>query len=180
MKKEKKKEVLNWKKDMRIDEDALDVEWLEQAELATKWGEYYNELDDEVRRAEQNEKIVRSELILAINQDPLKYLGKDKKGVPIKPTDAKVEAAMRVQPEHQDAKERLIGALKARSDVDNAHKEISFTRKAALEQLGVLLAQNYFAGPKMPRDIRNERMKKENRDDTRSKANKRVRKMKRK
>jgi uncharacterized protein YdcH (DUF465 family) len=113
MKKEKKKEVLNWKKDMRIDEDALDVEWLEQAELATKWGEYYNELDDEVRRAEQNEKIVRSELILAINQDPLKYLGKDKKGVPIKPTDAKVEAAMRVQPEHQDAKERLIGALKA-------------------------------------------------------------------
>lgn len=163
---------MDYKKEVRIDEDALEIEWLEQAELAIKWGEYYNELEDEVRRAEQNEKIVRSELILKINQDPDKYLG-----MGIKATDAKVEAAMRTHKNHKAAKDRLLDALKSKSDAEVAYKEISYTRKAALEQLVTLHGQNYFAGPKMPRDIHKER---QNRETTRNKSNERVRKIRRK
>ena len=157
---------MNYERDFYIDHTALDVEWLEQASLAAKWGYYFNECKEEFTRAEENVKVVRSELILLINQDPDKYLGEG-----IKPTDAKVEAAVRTHKKHLAAKERWIKAMKTMNDAEVAKNEMSFTRKAALENLVTLHGQQYFAGPKMPRDLNKEF---EDRNVTRKVANKKV------
>jgi len=157
----------NYKRDMQIDDTALDIEWLEQAELAVKWGQLWADAQDELDRADENVKVVRSELLLKINQDPDKYLGNG-----VKPTDPKVEAAYRVHPDHIEAKERWLDALHQVNTLSIIKSEISYTRKAALENMVILHGQNYFAGPKMPRDLTTER---KNRDVTRQMANKRVR-----
>ena len=144
--------MMNYTKDIRISEDNLDVEWLEQAALAVKWGLYFNELDDEVTRATENVKVVYSELTLKINTFPEQYLGDS-----IKPTDEKVKAAAYAHADHLAAKERWMKALKEKADAEIVYKEISYTRKSALENLVTLHGQNYFAGPRMPRDLKTER-----------------------
>ncbi|MFW6272182.1 MAG: hypothetical protein ACOC2U_00165 [bacterium] len=159
-------------KDMYIDDTALDVEWTEQAELATEWGEKWVEAQDVFLRADENVKIVRSELILKINKNPEKYLGEG-----IKPTDAKIEAAYRVHPKHKEAKEQWLNAKKELADLEVAKNEIAFTRKSALENLVTLHGQGYFAGPSMPRDLNKERR---NRKVSRKENNKKVRSTKRK
>ncbi len=142
---------MNYKNDIRIDETALDVEWLGQAELAVKWGRLWSEAKDELDRADENVKVVRSELVLEINTDPEKYLGEG-----VRPTDAKVEAAYRVDERYKEAKERWLRAMKDFNDIDVVKNEISFTRKAALENMVQLHGQQYFAGPKIPRNLKNE------------------------
>jgi paraquat-inducible protein B len=159
---------MDYERDMMIDESSLDVEWLEQAPLATRWGMYYNECKDEFARAEENVKVVRSELVLEINKDPEKFLGKD-----VKLTDTKVEAAYRTHQKHLDAKERWLQAMKKMNDAEIVKNEISFTRKAALENLVDLHGQQYFAGPKMPRNLREER------DKVKERYNRKVRMRKR-
>lgn len=156
-------EVPNYIKDMYIDDTALDVEWAEQAELAVKWGSLWSEAKDELTRAEENVKVVRSELILRINKNPERYLGED-----VKLTDTKVEAAFRTHPKHKRAKERWMRALKKVQDLEIAKNEISFTRKAALENMVSLYISGYFAGPNVPRDLYKERR---NREKTRKESN---------
>jgi hypothetical protein len=145
---------MDYERDMHIDESSLDVEWLEQASLAVRWGKYYSECQEEFDAAEENVKIVRSDLILEINKNPEQYLGKD-----VKLTDMKVEAAYRLQKKHIEAKERWIRAKKKLMDAEVIKNEISFTRKAALENLVQLYISQYFAGPKVPRNLTQEREK---------------------
>jgi len=142
---------MNYQKDIVIDEEALDVEWLDQAELAIKWGKYWSRCKEEFTRSEENVKLVRSELIAKVNDDPDKYLG-----IGIKPTVANVEAFFRNNKRHIAAKEQWILAMTKMNDAEIIKNEISFTRKAALENLVQLHGQNYFAGPKMPRDLHTE------------------------
>lgn len=142
---------MSYEKDMYIDVTALDVEWTEQANLAMKYARLWADAKDEFDRAEENVKLVRSELILAINADPEKYLGKD-----VRLTDPKVEACYRVHPKHIKAKERWLAAMKELNIIEVAKNEICFTRKAALENLVTLHGQGYFAGPKVPRNLKQE------------------------
>lgn len=164
----------DYKRDMRIDESNLALEWLDQAELATDWNMEYVEAEDELTRADENVKFTRSELILKINQDPDEYLGKG-----VKATDPKVEAAYRTHRDYLAAKERWMDAKKELSELEHIKKEIGFTRKAALENLVTLHGQNYFAGPKIPFDLTKERFSKitpEDRGKMGGKAFKRKRK----
>jgi len=145
---------MNYERDMHIDETSLDIEWLEQADLAVRWGKYYTKCEEQFQKAEENVKIVRSELILEINKNPKVFFGDG-----IKITDAKVEAAYRVNERHVKAKERWLKAKKKLGDAEIIKNEISFTRKASLEGLVQLYISQYFAGPKMPRDLVGEREK---------------------
>lgn len=169
---------MNYLNEIEIDDTALDVEWFEQPKLATKWGRILNEAEDELARAEENVKVVRSELILRINQNPEKYLG-----VGVKPSDPKVEAAYRKHPKHKKAKERWLKALKKKNDIEIAAREIRYTRKQALENAVQLYLGNYFAGPKVPRnlnkEIKNWKQKKKEEKEERQELYKRV-KIKRK
>lgn len=159
----------NYQRDMAIDVTALDVEWTEQAELAMKYGRLWTEAQDAASRADENVKYVRSKLILEISKNPEKF-GIDKV------TDVKIEAAYRVHEDYVDAKDEWLDKVNELNLLSIAKNEISFTRKSALENLVVLHGQQYFAGPKVPRNIKEEI---ENRQAIRQfnkeKANKRVR-----
>lgn len=139
---------LNYEKDIEIDGQSLDQEWLRQASIFAKYSRELAYLDRAAKLADEHVKTVRSELIEKINKDPEKYLGKD-----IKATDAKVEAAYRQQSVYIKSKEARIEAEYQRDLVKVAVDAFNYHRKAALEGLVTLHGQNYFAGPSVPHDI---------------------------
>jgi hypothetical protein len=153
--------------DIRIDETALDVEWLEQAELAVKYGKYWSKCKEEFIRAEENIKVIRAELVALANADPDRYLGDG-----VKPTAVNIESFYRNHKKHKEAKERWIKAMTELNDAEIIKNEIAFTRKAALEAMVQLHGQQYFAGPKMPRNLTKERS---TREETNKENNKRIR-----
>lgn len=157
---------LDFNADVRIDESALDIEWLEQASLSIRYGEYWAKCKKRVAKCEERLKLVRSELVDAANRNPDKLLGEGNK-----PTAVNVEAYFRTHERHIEAKKELLQAQYELDLAEIAKNEISFTRKTALENLVKLHGQNYFAGPKLPRNLRFERDK----DAERHRANSRVR-----
>lgn len=144
---------MNYEKDMSIDESALDVEWLDQTALAFKYGRHWAECQEALTRAEEDIKLIRSELIKKAHEFPEKCFGE---GV-VKPTGPMVESYYRNHKRHQDAKDAWVKAQYEANVADIARKEISMTRKKALENLVQLHGQEYFAGPRVPRNLAEER-----------------------
>lgn len=142
---------LNFDRDMRLDPNALDVEWIEQAGLAKAYGDYYNACLSRRRRAEEEIKVVRARLTMKANKYPDKYLGQG-----IKPTAPVVEAFYRTHADHIAAKEEWLAACEECDAAEIAKWEIGGTRKAALENLVQLHKSNYFAAPNVPRNLAEE------------------------
>ena len=142
--------MLDYEKDTHIDATALDVEWLEQAELARKYGKHIAGLRRNVRRLEEKKKTIRSELILQVNNDPQALIGK------AKPNANDIEAYYRTESVYKEAVEELNDAYEELEHGENAKNEIAFTRKKALENLVILHGQMYFAGPAVPRNLSKE------------------------
>lgn len=140
--------MINYEKDIIIDETALDVEWLEQASLAIKYAKHYLKCKDIVAKAEVNLKTVKNELIATAYQDPNTCLGKG-----VKPTAITLEMFWSIHPDYIEAHEELLEAQHECDLAEIIKNEISFTRKAALENLVTLHGQNYFAGPTVPRNL---------------------------
>jgi len=145
---------MDYKVDVVIDENALDVECLQQAELGIKWGNNWAHHQKLVQKAEEKVKIIRAELIAEASEHPEKYLGKD-----VKVTGPTIEAYYRTHERHKTAKTNLINAQFDLNVAEIAKKEISVTRKAQLANLIELQGQNYFSGPTEPRDLSHEAMK---------------------
>lgn len=141
---------IDYERDISIDESALDVEWLEQAQLGLKYGRFIARLHKKVTLADEKKKTVRSELIMEANKFPVKCCGKDK------PNAADIEAYYRNHPDYKEAVQNLIDAQYEAEYGEVAKNEICWTRKAALENLVKLHGQMYFAGPKVPRDLSKE------------------------
>lgn len=139
---------MDYNKDMKIDETALDVELLNQPKLATKWGEYWARCQKKFTQAEENVKVVRSELVEEIFA----------KGG--KPTGPIIEAYYRTHPRHIKAKKKWIKAQFELNMADVAKWQIGNTRKESLQELVKLHGQSYFSGPNVPRDLTNEAAKK--------------------
>jgi len=142
---------MDYELDMQIDPNTLDIEWIEQTSLAMKYGKEFVEAKKVAAQAHENVKVTRARLIKRANKKPDKCLGEG-----IKPTDAKVEAYYRNHEDHKTAKQELIEAQYEMDLIEIAKNEISFTRKAALENLVKLYTSNYFAGPELPRDLNTE------------------------
>jgi len=143
---------MNYEQDMYIDESALDQELLDQAVLATRYGRHWAECKNTLTLAEENIKLVRSELIKEANDNPEKYLGGD-----VKPTGPNIEAYYRNHKRHKEAKDEWVEAQFEANVAEITYKEISYTRKAALENLVKLFIADYFAGPSIPKNITEER-----------------------
>lgn len=146
---------IDFERDIRIDETALDVEWLEQATLALKYVKYLVKLKAKLRRLEEKKKITRSELILEVNADPEGLIGKKK------PNANDIEAYYRAHDDYKEVIEELLEVQEKVEFAELAKNEICWTRKAALENLVQLHGQMYFAGPKVPRNLTDERKRKE-------------------
>lgn len=147
----KKIRKLNYADDIRIDETALDVEWLEQTEKAMFYCEHAAAMRRKVSLLEEEEKLTRSRLIKKANKNPLLCCGKSK------PTATDIEAYYRTHRKHMLIKQKLIEAQYQLDIAEAVRSEISFSRKMALENLVILHGQQYFAGPKERRNLTKER-----------------------
>jgi hypothetical protein len=136
-----------YEEDARIDEDALDLECLNQASLALEYGRIFAEAKRDVERAEERIKVIRSELIKEANEDPVGCCDKEK------PNAADIEAYYRNDKRHKEAKEDFIDKSYELTMAEIAKNAITFTKKDMLEALIKLHGQMYFAGPSVPRDL---------------------------
>lgn len=133
----------NYEEDLRIDPDALDVEWLEQPGLYMKYCRASAQAQKEWKEAEQRVKVIRSQLI------------KEAETVLPKATAPKMEAFYRDHPKHQQAKQEAIEAEYRANLLQNAVFAFN-QRKTALEKLVALASMNYFAQPTEPRNLSEE------------------------
>jgi len=140
----------NFDDDIAIDAESLDVEWLNQAPLSRKYGKLAAQQRKIVAQLEERKKTIRSQLIKEANQDPKKCTGKEK------PNAADLESYYRDHSRYKEVIEELIEAQFELDNVEDAKNEIAYTRKAALSNLVVLHGQQYFAGPSVPRDLKEE------------------------
>lgn len=157
-------EDLNYEDDAYIDDQALDLEWLEQAQLARKYGRNYARWEAKVRETEENIKVVRAELISKANRFPDKYL---KLPDGVKPTLPIIEAYYRNNERHKEAKREWLDACEERDNAKIAYEEISKTRKAALQNMVQLHGMDYFAGPAIPHNLKDERKRRNEKVDER-------------
>jgi hypothetical protein len=162
--------ALNYKEDVRINEQELDLEWLDQPERAMQYGREWARLRKKVALLDESVKVIRSELIRKAWENPTKYLGQPKGSVQT------VEAFYRNHKKHKVAKQLWIEAQEELDLAEVAKNEMSFTRKSALENMVKLFAADYFAGPNVPRDLKTERKK---RDESRKEAMDSIKKVKR-
>jgi len=145
---------MNYERDTRIDVDALDTEWADQADLARKYAKHLTNTKAEVSRLEERKKTKRSELIVKANKNPLELLNKKS------PNAGDIEAYYRTDREYIQIVKELIDLQEEAEFEELAFQEIAWTRKKALENLVTLHGQQYFAGPKVPRDLSKEYQKK--------------------
>lgn len=146
---------LDYDKDMYIDEQALDIEWLEHGTMAKKYIKHLVQKRKEAALAHEKVKTIRSDLILQAKSEGEKLIG-------CKPTDPVVEAYYRSHKKYKEIKEEYLEAQEEAEYAELAQKEICYTRRMALEQLVKLHGQMYFAGPSIPRDLAEERNKRVN------------------
>ena len=146
---------LNYEEDVRIDEQALELEWLSQAQLFMKYARHAANMRKEVDLAKENLEVTKAEVDKEIRQNPEKFKIE-------KVTDASVTANVLTYPDYKEANQNYINA-KYELDMAQAAVSAMNQRKDALENLVKLHGQQYFAGPKVPRDIKWEREEKEKR-----------------
>lgn len=156
---------MNFEKDSRIDESSLDIEWLEQPSLMMRYAIFLGNCISDYERAKENVELVKATIGKKIRDKPSKYFGDGKA------TEAGILWAITVQDEYQEALDDMMNKRHQMEIAKIAVKAIE-QRKDALENLVRLYGQQYFAGPKVPRNISNER---EKRIENRKKANNKVR-----
>jgi hypothetical protein len=156
---------MNYEKDIRIDETALDVEWLHQPSLAMKYGRHWAELTKALSIVEENLKIVQADLTDLVNQHPEKYLGDG-----VKPTVGNIDSYIIRNEKYKAAKDKVREMQYEVNMANIAKMEIGNSRKTALENLVKLNGQNYFASPSMPRDLSYENAQKERQKNTDTKV----------
>ena len=152
---------MNYEKDMRIDEDALDIEWLEQPTLMLKYAQHAALLRSNFDKSKEKLEFVKAKIDKDIRSNPEKY-GLEKI------TDKVVENTTVLQNEYKSALIEFQD-LKFENDVASGVIKAVEARKDALENLVRLHGLQYFAGPQIPRDIRNERAARERQNEIKKK-----------
>jgi len=145
---------IDFAKDMKIDEGALDVELLNHVDLETKYISALSEARKDRDWAHEEVKTVRSELTRDAFDDPEKTIGRDD-GKP--PTAAQVESYYRTHKDYKEAKEDFIEKEDRYNVLSDMKDAIHFTRTRMLENLVRLFSEEYFAGPRIPRNLKQER-----------------------
>ena len=144
---------MGYEDDINIDEQALDVEWIEQPRLMGRYCKLAAEAQRALSLAKEEQDFVYATLDRAVRADPQSYgVVAGSRGV----TEDSIKAAIQVQPSYKDATKGYIDA-KYEAEVASGAVRAFDQRKAALENLVRLAGQSYFAGPQVPRDLADER-----------------------
>lgn len=142
--------------DSKIDPDALDVELLNQTQLAISYGVQWAEKSFELSKLKEQMRILEADLTVQVNNDPAGTLGDG--------TKATVDNIKSYITRNNRRKLLENDILAMERDVAIfliAKNEISNSRKSALENLVRLANQNYFATPNIPRNLSTESEKRE-------------------
>lgn len=151
---------MSYQDDMHIDEDALEVELLEQPSLMLKYSLKLAEARETRDMAKEELDLVEAGIDRAVRTDPEKY------GIAGKVTEGAIKAAVLMAEEYKNAQEKLREADYELNVMHGVVKAID-ARKSSLENLVKLHGQQYFAGPVVPHDIVDLReAKKKQRDET--------------
>jgi len=136
---------MNYEKDIQIDETALDIEWLSQPSLMMKYTRHAAETRMEADQEKERLDLVRAGLDKEIRIEPERF-------DIVKITESVVLNAVIAQQKYIMANDAYI---QARFEAEVARGAVAAIdqRKTALENLVKLHGQQYFAGPKVPRDL---------------------------
>ncbi len=143
---------VNYEKDLRIDETALDVECLAQPRLTRLYGDTVAFHEKLLTKKREELDVYKAELTAKIHKNPDKY------GIE-KITVAVVESAILQDKDYQDLNNQVIEQAYELKMAQSAQRGIQ-DKKSMLELLIKLLALDYFAAPTMPRNLTNEWAKK--------------------
>lgn len=150
---------LNYEKDLKIDEDSLDLELLNQASLFMKYAKHYADtrriLDEEKQRLD----IVKADIDKQIREHPDKFKIE-------KVTEGAIQSAILTEGTYNIAYKKFLDA-KYESDMANNAVQSMNIRKEMLEGMIKLLAQSYFAGPSVPHDLSKLKAEREKATETR-------------
>lgn len=162
-------DAMDYAKDIRIDESALDVEFLKQPTLLFEYGRRLAELDAELATHKGQLELLQAELDLRIRKNPARYKVD-------KITNEAVRAAILRHKDYQ-AKNTVILDLGFEKSI--AQKAISAleAKKSALENLVKLHGQQYFAGPSIPRDLSEEWAARQRQKNTNKSISKKMRRI---
>ncbi len=138
--------------DVNVDETALDVELLEQPVLMKKYGDIVGEARKELEYLKEQMETLKAELSKEIRADP------DSFGL-AKITENLVAETIILQDDYKKAAEEVIEAQYRYNMAKSAFDAIA-ARKDTLDGLIKLHGMQYFAGPSVPRNLTEERAKK--------------------
>ena len=153
---------MNYEKDMAIDPEALDTEFLKQASMMLKYCQHSARMRMEVDKAKQDLDIAKAEADKNIRDDPEKY------GIN-KVTETAIANAVLIEKGYKKAYSSFL-ETKYEADMAQAAVNAFEHRKSALENLVRLFGQQYFAGPKLPRDLNKEWEQKKKQESADSKV----------
>ena len=135
------KEEFDYATEIKIDPNALDVEWLEQPQLFMKYAEAAVNARTVMDRAKENLDVCRAELDLEVRSKFEK-----------KPTESQIANTIITEDRYKEENMKYIEA-KHEYDILSAAVRAFDQKKSALENLVRLQGQQYFAGPQEPRDL---------------------------
>ncbi len=153
---------INYEKDMKIDCDALDLEWLNQADLMRKYAKYSAVTRREMDEAKERLDAGKAKIEMEIRQDPKAF------GL-VKATESAIQSAILIQEEYETLMKDYIDARYENDIAFGAVRAVD-QRKTALENLVRLLTVSYFAGPQTPRDLSREQIKERERKSQNAKV----------
>lgn len=130
----------DYDKDLHIDPNYLDAEFLNHAQIFMKYCRESARANKAAKIAEEKVKTTRSELIKQAKESGEKY------------TETTLEAYYRLDPKYVAAKTEWINATFYADLLVNAVFAFQ-ARKSALENLVRLHGQEYFSTPQEPRDL---------------------------
>lgn len=137
-----------FKGDVRVDPEALDVECVRQAEIFTKWAELAQDAKSRMEALKFDLDTKWALLELKVRKRPGKY------GLETL-TEAAVKATVSTHPEYLELARRHQGAREESMWLDRAVAALEM-KKRMLEELIKLHGLQYFAGPSAPRNLGSE------------------------
>lgn len=140
--------TLDYENDVLIEEQALDVEWLRQAELMRKYSVHSAEMRKIMDEAKERLEVGKARIEMDIRSNSEKY------GL-AKITEGAIASTILLQEEYQELNQDYLDA-RYEYDVAGAAVRAIDQKKTALENLVKLLGAQYFAGPQAPRDLTQE------------------------
>ncbi len=154
--------MLDYEKDVRIDPDALDVEWLNQSEIMLRYALHAADMRKAVDEAKERLEAGKAKIELSIRTDPEAY------GL-AKVTEAGIQSTILIQKEYSQLVVQYNEA-KYENDIATGAVRAIDQKKTALENLVRLLGVSYFAGPQAPRNLHEEYLEKAERRKANSKV----------